>query len=197
MRRRGREDEADGREQRRPTPAKLLRRAPNLQLSTPVELLRRAPNHGGGSSLPRWLSLFPCSPRSTGFRDGDDHPAASSPLPRPAPGAEYRPSHGPAPRRRSQTSATPPDLPFGKTSFFFPWRFQCPAAGCFPGNRDGKMDSAAMAYTGVDSLNEACFSTLSPSHHIKYTKRHMFEAVNVGKKITNHTVLLYITSRIF
>jgi hypothetical protein len=23
---------------------------------------------------------------------------------------------------------------------------------------------------------------LSPSHHIKYTKRHMFGAVNVGKK---------------
>jgi hypothetical protein len=29
----------------------------------------------------------------------------------------------------------------------------------------------------------ATFSTLSPSHHIKYTKRHMFGAVNVGKKI--------------
>jgi hypothetical protein len=28
---------------------------------------------------------------------------------------------------------------------------------------------------------------LSPSHHFKYTKRHMFEAVNVDKKITNHT----------
>jgi hypothetical protein len=38
---------------------------------------------------------------------------------------------------------------------------------------------------------------LSPSHHIKYIKRHMFRAVNVGKKLTNHTVLLYITSRIF
>jgi hypothetical protein len=40
------------------------------------------------------------------------------------------------------------------------------------------------------------FSTLSPSYHIKYTKRHMFGAVNVCKK-TLITVLLYITSRIF
>jgi hypothetical protein len=31
--------------------------------------------------------------------------------------------------------------------------------------------------------NFPTFSTLSPSHHIKYTKRHMFGAVNVGKKI--------------
>jgi hypothetical protein len=29
----------------------------------------------------------------------------------------------------------------------------------------------------------ATFSTLSPSHHIKYTKKHMFGVVNVGKKI--------------
>jgi hypothetical protein len=29
----------------------------------------------------------------------------------------------------------------------------------------------------------ATFSTLSPSHHIKYTKRHMFGALNVGKKL--------------
>jgi hypothetical protein len=35
------------------------------------------------------------------------------------------------------------------------------------------------------------------SHHIKYTKRHTFGAVNVCKKITNHTVLLYVTRRIF
>jgi hypothetical protein len=41
------------------------------------------------------------------------------------------------------------------------------------------------------------FDSLCPSHHIKYTKRYMFGAVNVGKKLTNHTVLLYITSRIF
>jgi hypothetical protein len=31
--------------------------------------------------------------------------------------------------------------------------------------------------------NFATFSALSPSHHIKCTKRHMFGAVNVGKKI--------------
>jgi hypothetical protein len=39
-----------------------------------------------------------------------------------------------------------------------------------------------------------CFS---PSHHIKYTKRHMFGTVNVGKKITNYTVLMYFATRIF
>jgi hypothetical protein len=30
---------------------------------------------------------------------------------------------------------------------------------------------------------------------LKYIKRHMFGAVNVCKKIANHTILLYITSR--
>jgi hypothetical protein len=43
----------------------------------------------------------------------------------------------------------------------------------------------------------AIFSTLSPWHHIKYTKRHMFGAVNVGKKITNYTVLMYFATQIF
>jgi hypothetical protein len=36
------------------------------------------------------------------------------------------------------------------------------------------------------SKNFATFQP-SPSHLIKYTKRHMFEVVNVGKKLTNHT----------
>jgi hypothetical protein len=35
----------------------------------------------------------------------------------------------------------------------------------------------------IFSKNFATFSTLSPSHHIKYTKRHMFGAVNIGKKL--------------
>jgi hypothetical protein len=47
------------------------------------------------------------------------------------------------------------------------------------------------------SKNFATFSTLSPSHHIKYTKRYMFGAVNVGKKNTNYTVLMYFATRIF
>jgi hypothetical protein len=45
--------------------------------------------------------------------------------------------------------------------------------------------------------NVVTFSIHSPSHHVKYIKRHMYGAVNVGKKVTNHTVILYITSRIF
>jgi hypothetical protein len=40
----------------------------------------------------------------------------------------------------------------------------------------------------------ATFSTFFPSHHIKYIKRHMFEAVNVGKRITNYTVLMYFAT---
>jgi glucose-6-phosphate-specific signal transduction histidine kinase len=29
------------------------------------------------------------------------------------------------------------------------------------------------------------FSPLSPSHHIKYAKRHKFEVLNIGKKSNN------------
>jgi hypothetical protein len=40
------------------------------------------------------------------------------------------------------------------------------------------------------------FSPLSPSHHIKYAKRHKFRVLNIGKKITNYTILMYFATRI-
>jgi hypothetical protein len=40
------------------------------------------------------------------------------------------------------------------------------------------------------------FSLLFPSHHIKYVKRHEFGVLNIGKKVTNYTVLMYFTTRI-
>jgi hypothetical protein len=41
------------------------------------------------------------------------------------------------------------------------------------------------------------FSQLSPLHHIKYAKRHMFGVLNIGKKVTNCTVLMHLTTQIF
>jgi hypothetical protein len=48
----------------------------------------------------------------------------------------------------------------------------------------------------ISLLEILTFSSLSPSHHNKYTKRHMFGVLNIGKK-TNYTVLMYFATQIF
>jgi hypothetical protein len=42
---------------------------------------------------------------------------------------------------------------------------------------------AIMSENGVQAdLSSKISKLLSPSHHIKYAKRHMFEVLNIGKK---------------
>jgi hypothetical protein len=98
-----------------------------------------APSHGDRRS-----SLAPCAPPASG--DGDDHPAASPPLPR----LPWAPCHVSVPGRAVREGFLL--FPVREGFLLFPVVFPVPVAGCFPGNRDGKTDSAAMAYTGVGSL---------------------------------------------
>jgi hypothetical protein len=83
-----------------------------------------APSRGG-----RCFSLAPRAPPASG--DGDDHPAACPPLPRPAPGTKYRPSRGPR-----ATSAFP-DVhdsarsPIREGFLLFPVVFPVPRCGLF------------------------------------------------------------------
>jgi hypothetical protein len=50
-------------------------------------------------------------------------------------------------------------------------------------------------YQTGGSRNSNVFSTFSQTHHIKYVKRHKFEVLIIGKKVTNYTILMYFATR--
>jgi hypothetical protein len=64
-----------------------------------------------------------------------------------------------------------------------PWRIPAAAGLDRPALNHRESDFWNLFSWQNFSNNFATFSTLSPSHHIKYIKRHMFEAVDVAKKI--------------
>jgi hypothetical protein len=62
----------------------------------------------------------------------------------------------------------------------------------------GNISSVVLAWFRMQIfLPKICYLFNSLHHITLDTLKDMFGAANVGKKITNYTILLYITSRIF